>query len=375
MPSTIKMIAAGLFVGRADPIRDTMSYRAEPQQQGVIWQGFSQTWGYNHRLNSLGDWVGQLVCGERCSVVMGHSAASGSGTDTARWDSQATAVSAAGVRFRQGVVTFDIDERHAEGRHLRTTASIEFADIEEHTVSTALLGGLDIFAINNADRLQELTLSLDSPQPTASGGLTVQARLDLRVDCDSLECDGFLTRKFNHKVQYRIEVPVLLLTGDPGALVVESHSLDTAYTWGNHRREDAPIERETVRLSAQLPASTMTQTAGLTGFSLQLDRDHHFSGWSSRIDLVDRMLHGELLFQQWNRGSVKSPLSFINRIEARASLSAAILSFSDACTDTIQVDGEQHWRADGRPARSEEAVTTTTREILQSCLVSAASGR
>ena len=367
MPGTIRLIVAGLIVGRSGPTRDALSYVSTPQSQGVIWQGFSQTWGYNHRLNSLGDWVGPLECSDRCQVVMGHSAASGSGADTAHWSSQSTAVSAAGVRFRQGVIAFDIDERRAEGRIIRAEASIEFVDIEDHTTTTALLGGLDIFAIDNADKLQELSLSLSAPELTDTGTLRVTASLDLRVDCDSIECDGLLYRKFNHEVRYRVEVPVLLLTADEGAMVVSNTTLDAAYAWGDHRTESAPMDRDAARMSASMADNVVAQTVGLTGLSVQLNQDYHFSGWSSRIELVDRMLHGEMLFQQWNRGSVESPLAKVNEIEAQVELSAAVLGFSDACTEAVRSDGEQHWKANGGSARSAEATTQTTHEILATC--------
>src|SRR5438034_10609012 len=65
-----------------------------------LWQGFDHLWGYNHRLNRLGDLVTDLSCaGPACQGNVTHTAASGSGADTVAYTSYYKRIDAKNVGF------------------------------------------------------------------------------------------------------------------------------------------------------------------------------------------------------------------------------------------------------------------------------------
>ena len=79
-----------------------------------IWQGFSHQWGYNHRINRLGDWVENVSEGDSCIVKGTHTAASGSGADIATFAQYFTTVHSDLVETRSGVATFNLSGKEGE---------------------------------------------------------------------------------------------------------------------------------------------------------------------------------------------------------------------------------------------------------------------
>jgi hypothetical protein len=68
----------------------------------TIWQGYHHTWKYNHRLNRFGSYVRSRLANGQRETVIGHTAASGTGGDTARFSECVTQVQVAGVGFQSG---------------------------------------------------------------------------------------------------------------------------------------------------------------------------------------------------------------------------------------------------------------------------------
>jgi hypothetical protein len=77
-----------------------------PEDTGLasatIWQGYHHAWKYNHRLNRFGSYVRSWLANGERDAVIGHTAASGTGGDTARFSEYVTRVQVEGVGFQSG---------------------------------------------------------------------------------------------------------------------------------------------------------------------------------------------------------------------------------------------------------------------------------
>ena len=341
------------------------SWTGEPQDRAVLWQGFEQRWGYNHRLNSLGDYVGPLQCdGVDCGGTLVHTAASGSGADTAVYASRATVLQGPGVQFLQGSFRFAIDEEVGEGEPLTRTLAMEvpldgaLLDRDQYHL---LLNGFDLYATDDADKLVFLDLALGAPE-VSEGVVVITAHLDLALDCDSLECDGF-GDKLDTSVRYIVEVPWLLVAADADALRVTELDVATRYAWGDERSEE--LERDDIARTIQVQGEP-GWTEGVfafTSLSIDLDDEHHMAEWATQIrnprhDPATGMAEAtvDLMFKQWNEGSLDFVFSYTDAGDASNTAGLALLQLGNPCQAGLDARGSITWQADGSPATSAAAV-------------------
>jgi len=166
--------------------------RATGDASATIWQGFHHAWAYNHRLNRLGSYVRpcQPADGEREAIV-GHTAASGTGGDVARFSEYVTHVEAAGVGFQEGC-----GETTVECPRAMTTAfriQVDGLDLAPELVGketyTVLLNGFDLGAQRHADKLIAFDLEVTDPTVYANGTKIRFSILgELCFDCRTAEC-------------------------------------------------------------------------------------------------------------------------------------------------------------------------------------------
>ncbi|MGD2148093.1 MAG: hypothetical protein PVH41_15490 [Anaerolineae bacterium] len=75
-----------------------------PEDTGLasatIWQGYHHAWKYNHRLNRFGSYVRPGLANGQRHTVVGNTAASGTGGDTARFLEHVTQLQVVGVGFQ-----------------------------------------------------------------------------------------------------------------------------------------------------------------------------------------------------------------------------------------------------------------------------------
>ena len=367
--------------------RSDVQWTGEVTDKAVVWQGFIQDWGYNHRLNSLGDFVGPLDCdGDECEVELVHSAASGSGRDTANYTTWATAVSAPGVRFLQGSFSFELDFEEAEGELITENARLVL-DLDEQLQGLdqyhLVLGGFDIFARRDADKLEHLTIDLAAPRSNEDRTkLMIEGDLEVLLDCDSLECDGAF-RKGDRSVRYRVVVPWLLIAGNDGDLALTEQELSTAYAWEDGRGAELQLEdvRASGTITGRVPRTDTVQDRTystalpvMTALSVDLDDDHHMAGWASRVKLDsydastgDARVSMDLMFKQWNQGTRDFVLSYTDAGSAENVSRVGLLQLRQACTSEVTADGSITWEADGRPADSDDAVSSMPAAVAGSC--------
>lgn len=340
----------------------------------VVWNGFSHLWGYNHRINSLGDYVRPAACDEDgvCAAEVVHVAASGSGSDEATWGSRYTAVDAPGVTFLGGTARIAIEIEDAEGQLVAFTTDVvvpaaalgDADDIDVH----ALLNGFDLFATEDADKLQHLALRVGTPA-RAGDDLVVPVDVSLLLDCDSVECDG--TFQTDEDVRYELLVSWLLVAGAPDDVAVRHQTVDTSYEWQNDglRDEVQLSERDFYGAIVGTPRDYAVGFMGVTGLALELDRDHHMAEWASAVTPArydaytgSMLFDGLLAFKQWNAGTWWNPVSYTAPGSAAMELDLALVQLGQGCVRQGEATGTIAWKANGGPA-SEAAVDTRTVRI------------
>jgi hypothetical protein len=323
-------------------------YEPIEQDSAVVWNGFTQVWGYNHRVNSFGDYVGPVECdAEGCHAELVHSAASGSGSDTASWRTSHTLVRAPGVRFVQGFTRFTVDLDDAEGE---THTFVEAEDFPvEAGVQAVVLGGWDLWADADADRLADLDVAV---------GEVVDGRFDVTVslgaDCDSIECE-----KGDRGVAYEIVVSWLAVASDD-ALALSSASFADTYAWEAGGLDDE-LRLADLAMEGELPVAAPVAGASALAFrrvSVKLDDDHHMAEWATEIEAGrDDRFWVTLGFKQWNAGTYWNPVSYIERGDAEVAAEVVRLSFAEGCAQATSAEGEARWVADGRPSGSDAVHT------------------
>ncbi len=185
-----------------------------------IWNGFSHHWGYNHRVNRLGDYL--EVKEGKVSVV--HTAASGSGADVADFTSYYTKVEAPGIARKYGVTRI-----HLEGRKGNLIECGQWVTAELKTVPergcAVVLNGFDLFPTEGfkPDKFIEFQVSIDSvtylePEPflpDANGSfpepvkVSFYIRVAFNFACSTPEC-----ARFKRISSYELDVHWLTFISD-----------------------------------------------------------------------------------------------------------------------------------------------------------------
>lgn len=343
----------------------------EATDRALIWGGFEQDWTYNHRLNRLGDFVGSLGCaGSDCTGSLTHAAASGKGSDTAHYRSFASAVTAPGVGFVQGVTTFLASERRGEGAAMRfhRTATVAARGLlADRGQLHVVLGGFDLRSTADADKLSELSMAVGNARyDAAKGAVSFDVDLDLRLDCDSLEC-----RFFNRGVHYEVDVVWTLMAYDD-ELAVRGTPAEVAYTWERASRAEE-LAREDFVSRTVLVGTPNTYEAAFVAFqalSVHLDDDHYMQDWTTALrpgaysrETGAMDLDLALLFKPWNQLSHSRLWSLTDKGKANISAELALIQLRRGRVTPMNVEGEIAWRADGRPADLSRSQTVHAVEL------------
>lgn len=221
-----------------------MTAQDSPHARGAIWQGFRHTWEYNHRLNRFGSYVAYRNSkdGTRRPVI-GHTAASGTGDDTAHFHDYAVEIQEAqGVAFQSGYV-----EAVAECQRGDLTTFVVRADdlalapaLQGREVITVVLNGFDLFATEHSEKI--MTVDLEVSEPTlCAGGREIRFYVmgDLRFDCRSPECQLLPVRLETERIDpqlYEEEMPVEALADThlpdpPPKRGIDRRKVDKAAHW------------------------------------------------------------------------------------------------------------------------------------------------
>ncbi|MEY3444415.1 MAG: hypothetical protein RLZZ519_2696 [Bacteroidota bacterium] len=246
-----------------------------------IWQGFSQHWGYNHRIHRLGDWVAATGNANECKVALGHAAASGSGADVAEFTQYYAWIQSDLLHFQEGVTTLELSGK--EGEFIAVVEEDE-ANFSTNTDPEAnfevLLDGFDLRTGEGAkaDKIQSLDMEIDSVwRDKSAGKIRFRLKAAIRFACSTAECEAL-----NQIVDYQLRLHWIAIEG-PGFQRIRS-SYGSGRDWEkNDTATPPPMAKVAMLGDARYP----TASAGITGLHMLLDREAHMLAWESRIQPFD----------------------------------------------------------------------------------------
>ena len=160
----------------------------DPNSTATIWQGFRHAWEYNHRLNRLGSYVRHDDSGQ---PLAGHTAASGTGGDTAHFAEVVTQISAADVGFQAGQGETTVECMRAVDTQFRIAVDdlpLDPALVGRDTY-TVVINGFDLIARRHSDKLVSFDLEVTDPTVIANGTrIRFNILGSLCFDCRTAEC-------------------------------------------------------------------------------------------------------------------------------------------------------------------------------------------
>jgi len=179
-----------------------MSPDPTSKRPATIWQGFHHAWEYNHRLNRFGSYVRSRFADGRQETVVGHTAASGTGGDTAHFSAYVTSIESADVGFQEGWGETTVECPRAVSTPFRIKVDdLALAPelVGKETI-TVLINGFDLHAQRHADKLIVFDLEVTDPTVYANGTrLRFNILGQLRFDCRTAECQLWpLTLEMEH---------------------------------------------------------------------------------------------------------------------------------------------------------------------------------
>ena len=169
-----------------------MTSQSNQRSRVLLWQGFHHAWKYNHRLNRLGSYVRHPAPSDDGSPpVVGHTAASGTGGDVARFTEYVTPLEVQGVDIQAGSGETTVECVRAETNPFRIKVEDLPLDpaLQGKDNLTVVINGFDLIAEKHADKLIAFDLEVTDPVVYA-GGTKVRFNLlgSLRFDCRTGEC-------------------------------------------------------------------------------------------------------------------------------------------------------------------------------------------
>lgn len=169
-----------------------VNQEAVSSKQALIWQGYHHAWEYNHRVNRLGSFVDYQPNGSgEYHWVAGHTAASGTGNDTAHFTEYSQVVEAEGVAFQPGVaeVIIECERTVLTPFHIRVKDVRLAEELHGRDKYVMILNGFDLYALNHSEKLITFDLEMDDPAISADGKLIrFNIMGNLCFDCRSPEC-------------------------------------------------------------------------------------------------------------------------------------------------------------------------------------------
>lgn len=225
-----------------------MNVPVKASHSAVIWQGYHHQWEYNHRINRFGSYVAQrkIASGEETTVV-GHTAASGTGGDTAHFKEFFTNVhSAENVTFQSGCGETVVECQRGD----LTPFVIKIEDLplqpelQKCETLTVVLNGFDLYALEHSEKIVTFDLDMTEPMRYDDG---TKARFyivgNLCFDCRSPECQLLPIRFESEPVGKQHETAEEDMLVEKTRLLppprpkrgLNRHKFDKAVTWLKHQ--------------------------------------------------------------------------------------------------------------------------------------------
>jgi len=338
-----------------------VSVQVYAQPAFALWQGFSNKWTYNHRVNRIGDYISHATAADATAVSV-HTAATGLGKDSAYFTSYYATVEAANIDYFTGKTSFELTAK--EGKAHTVIKNIVLRP--DSTMQTkeryvALLNGFDLLSLEDADKLSAFSVSISQPVYDNEKNelrFTIEARL--KMDCSSIECSWL-----HHAFKYSLDIYYLILAGDSDAIAAKAMDYSRDIKW-NTETETQPVPLEK---SVSTVAGFNSGIFGYQQFSLQLDDEHHFADYENAI--TGTMLNPvnlsatcmmQLYFSNWKANMRKSAASGGQSFFAYAKKGSAVLSGKlqfvqfNGKVSYAKHDGALFWQGKNKSPESDAAV-------------------
>jgi PKD repeat protein len=372
--------------------------QTESRDTTVLWRGFRHVWSYNHRFNRFGSWVDVQACGEDlCDYVVGHSGASGSGTDKAAVRDAYTELSAENVDFYTDTVKLSVEGTEKDPKNggsddviaVEQTVKLDPGrQIDDHERYAVVLNGFDMEKENGASAKVVDFRVWTTRVRREEGDLVFTVEADVLLDCDSVECNG-AGGKAVQDVDYDLSVDYLVIGGDASAFAAtRTDPIDNTYSWepcynnkvenpfsdveedddwagntfpGNRMNCERSTERElhaddferqrSIRSAGEYGVGTV----GIKSLSVNLDSESHFTQYDTVVGGEYRGsgygVHALPFFKEWSTrpgqyGDARFSYGF--RGEASVSVTPVLLEFRRACKRSFVNGGGLRWPGGGK---------------------------
>ncbi|MCP4438036.1 MAG: hypothetical protein GY810_03755 [Aureispira sp.] len=268
--------------------------------QAVVWRGFEHSWTYNHRINRLGNYITQ----NNNKLTSCHASASGLGADSTTFTSHYSFVKSPNVAFQAGKKDIKL---YGKEKHL-ITKIIEIAvpakeGLKNKDEYITLLNGFDLRAVDRADKIQLLRLSVENAEyAPAVNEIRFYLRVTLVVNCQSFECS-----RFNQKTTYNLSIHYLIAAGDTEYLTERPKMLTKDYPWG--KKDEHHHTSDKRYIIGKKDGEYQNALLGIKSMALTLDDAHWTVEYHNNITPLDYNKEtgrldfaADLFFKEWQQG-------------------------------------------------------------------------
>jgi len=337
------------------------------QNTFVVWQGFSNYWTYNHRLNRLGDFIQQSSENNNKNCILTHTAATGLGKDSAYFQSNYAIIKTNEIPYFAGKEQFELKGK--EGNTTTVVKNIEYKpseNLRNKDEYITILNGFDIIALDDADKLQLLNIQIENPVYDYTGNtLKFSITASLNTDCKSLECNWF-----HDDFNYVLNIHYLVIAGNKNQLHQQEIPYNQKINW-NKKTETQPSPlQNTIPLNSGYTNSFLAYKS----ISIQIDHQQHYLGFENFIN--NRITHNNafqythhLFYNNWTTTMRKSVASGKQAIFAYRSEGWCIqkgtfsfIQLNDATITYKSRNGSMYWQGKNKSALDDAAIHS---EIIQ----------
>ncbi len=269
----------------------------------VFWRGFEHSWTYNHRINRIGNYIKTDTSG----ISAYHVSASGLGADSTTYTSHYSFVSSPDVQFYTGVANIKLygKEKHLLSKTIEVIVPAP-KGIQNKEQYITLLNGFDLKAVERADKIQLLRLSIeDAEYAPAIQEIRFLLKVALVVNCQSMECS-----RFNQKTTYDLKVYYQIVAGANKDYQATSKIITKHYPWG--RKDEHFHIPEKSYVLGKKNGGYVSAALGIKSLALTLDAAHWTVQYNNNITpLLYDSLSGrldfstDLFFKEWQQGMKK----------------------------------------------------------------------
>ncbi len=279
------------------------------QNSFAVWQGFSNYWTYNHRVNRLGDYISQSSFPYNEQATSVHTAATGIGKDSAYFSSYYVLVQAKEIVHFSGKSDFTLKGKEGAAMTIRKKIILHpDSSLQQKEVYIALLNGFDLISQGDADKVQTVEISIENPvYDQTKDELSIPVQVRFQADCSSPECS-----LLNQTVDYKLSVYYLIAGGMSNELTSKELEYERTIRWDTKTETPKlPLEKS-ISISGGFEGGFFAYKS----FTLQVNKERHYLGYENAISSggintlnQSAFCRMQLHYSNWTTGMRKSPAS------------------------------------------------------------------